>query len=207
MKILLIGATGQTGRILLRKLPLLGHEVVAFARNPKDVAEIDSRIHVVKGDARDAASFGRAVAGVDSVISVFGPRSLKKDDIQESMMRNLEAAMRTAGVRRLINLSAAGVGDSLNEMPGILRYVFVPLFLGRMYADKERGERILFASSLEFVNVRPGRLLNHPARGGIKAQFTVKNLKLEMTREDLADFMIAQLQNSEWIRKSPFIGY
>lgn len=207
MKALVIGSTGLTGRILIRKLLEGGHEVTAFARNPADVAERSARLRVMRGEARDAASIAAAVQGQDAVISAFGPRSLKADDLAESLMRNLVAAMETQGVKRLVNLSAAGVGDSLKEMPFLLAKIVIPLFLARAYADKERGEAILFASALEFVNVRPGRLTNKPARGGVKASLRAKGLKLEMSREDLAAFMIGQLGDRQWLRRSPIIGY
>jgi uncharacterized protein YbjT (DUF2867 family) len=207
MKVLLIGATGLTGRILQKKLLEQDHEVTAFARNPSDIYQTHANLHIAQGNARDAKSIESALSGQDVVLSVFGPRSLKADDLQEVFMRNLVSGMKKTGVKRLVNLSAAGVGETLHEMPFLLRSVFIPLILGRIYSDKHRGELILFASDLEFVNIRPGRLLNQPARGEVKAQLHAKGLKLKMAREDLADFMIAQAAKSDWARKSFFIGY
>lgn len=207
MKILVIGSTGASGKIVVRKLLAAGHEVTAFARNPAVVKETSAKLQVVQGEARDAASLERAVRGHDAVMSVFGPRSLKADDLQEVLMRHLVAAMEKEGVRRLVNLSAAGAGDSRMEAPVFLRAILIPLLLQRVYTDKERGEKILFASDLEFINVRPGRLTNQAARGMVKAQLHGRGLHFQMTREDLADFMIAQLGSSQWVRQSPLIGY
>ena len=122
-------------------------------------------------------------------------------------MANLVAAMKTAGVRRLVNLSAAGVGDSRSQVPFLFGRVIIPLLLSKVYADKARGETILFASGLDYVNIRPGRLSNKPARGGVKAQTDAHGLKLEMTRADLAAFMVAQLTSDVWLRRSPIVGY
>jgi uncharacterized protein YbjT (DUF2867 family) len=207
MKILVIGASGLTGQHLLKHLLDGGHEVTAFVRNPASLTLRHAHLSMAQGEARDAASLDRAVKGQDAVLSAFGPRSLKKGNIQEVFMKNLVAAMTSNDVKRLVNLSSLGVGDSLATSPFFFRKILVPLVFGRLFADKERGETHLFASSLDYVNVRPGRLNDAPARGGVKASLTGEGLRAEMSREDLALFMIAQLQSPEWVRKSPVIGY
>jgi len=79
MKVLVIGATGGTGRHAVRKLLERGHEVTAWARRPSAVADdgTSDRLAVAIGEARDAGSIYRAVAGHDAVMVAFGPRSLK----------------------------------------------------------------------------------------------------------------------------------
>jgi len=207
MKILVIGATGLTGNHLVKHLLQEGHDVTAFVRDQGKLSIQDPRLKIAQGEARDSASMERAVQGQDAVVSAFGPRSLKKDDLQEVFMRNLVAAMTKAGVKRLVNLSAMGAGDSRAGSPFVMRKIILPLFLGKLFEDKERGEVYLMKSALDYVNVRPGRLTNGAARGGVKASLQYDGLKPFMTREDLALFMIAQLNKSEWVRKSPLIGY
>lgn len=67
MKVLVIGATGRTGRHAVRRLLARGDEVTAFARNPSAVTEISDRLRVVQGDARDPDSIDRAVRGQDAL--------------------------------------------------------------------------------------------------------------------------------------------
>lgn len=123
-------------------------------------------------------------------------------------MKNLVAAMTKKGVKRLINLSAMGAGENRDECPWMMKLFFRPLLLKNVFfEDKERGEVHLLSSSLDYTNVCPGRLTNLPARGGVKASLKLKGLKPVMSREDLALFMISQLKNPEWVRKSPLIGY
>jgi uncharacterized protein YbjT (DUF2867 family) len=205
MKVLVVGATGMTGQHVVRKLLARGDVVTAFARSPSAVAAAE-RLHVAQGEARDADSLVRAVAGQDAVISTFGPRSLKRGDVQEVFMQNLIAAMKANGVRRLVNLSAAGAGDS-RERVGFMVRLFFSTILRHLYADKERGEVHLFASGLDYVNARPGRLINKPARGNINVSMDPKGMSLLLTREDLADFMVEQLTSDTWLRKSPLLGY
>ena len=83
MKVLVIGATGRTGRLAVQRLLAQGDAVTAFARDPSAVSERHDHLTVVKGDARDRESISHAVRGQDAVLVTFGGRSLKKDDIPE----------------------------------------------------------------------------------------------------------------------------
>ena len=206
MKVLVIGATGLTGTHLVRKLLARGDEVTALVRTPSSYDVKHDRLHVIQGEARDPASLERACANQDAVISAFGPRTLKKDDIQEVFMKNLVTTMEKTGVKRLINLSAWGAGDSIHHSNWFMK-LFFALVLKNLYADKNRGELHLLASSLDYVNVRPGRLTNGRARGSVRAVSEPNGVQPWLTREDLADFMISQLSEDMWIRKSPLIGY
>lgn len=208
MKVLVIGATGLTGRHAVRQLLGRGHDVTAFARNPSAVTESNDRLRVAQGDARDAASIDRAVHGQDAVLVAFGPRSLKKDDVQEVLMRNLIAAMTKHAVKRLVNLSAWGSGGAaVPPASPVARYFVLPVVLRHVLADKRRGEAYLFDSGLDYVNVCPALLRNAPARGGVRASIDGRGLKQYMHREDLAAFMVAQLTENTWVRKCVVIGY
>jgi uncharacterized protein YbjT (DUF2867 family) len=206
MKVLVIGATGGTGRLAVQRLLERGDSVRALARKPAEITERHERLEVVQGDARDAGSLERAAQGVDAVLSAFGPRSLKKDDLQETFARNLVGALHKDGVKRIVNLSAWGAGDSA-PLAGLLFSAIRHTVLRHVYADKERGEAVLLNAGLDYVNVRPGRLLNAPARGGVKASLDGAGIKKELTRDDLAAFMVEQLHSDAWLRKSPLIGY
>ncbi len=212
MKVLVIGATGGTGRHLVRQLLARGDEVTAWVRRPgalsAEEAVAGGRLQMVEGEARDSASIERAVAGQDAVVVAFAPRSLRRDDLQEALYRNLVAAMRSQGVRRLVNLSAWGLdNDGAIPPPWIFRYVIRPVFLRHVWEDKRRGEAIVRGSGLDWINVQPGRLLNAPGRGGVRASADGRGLVPRMNREDLAAFMIEQLDRGEWVRKPVVIGY
>jgi len=210
MKVLVIGATGGTGRHAVRKLLERGHEVTAWARRPsavdKDIKH--DRLRVAIGEARDSGSIYRSVAGQDAVLVAFGPRSLKKDDVQEVLMQNIIDAMQHHGVRRVVNLSAWGVkNDQAVMSSAFFHYFFRPVFLRHIWADKERAEALLAASGLDYVNVQPGRLLDAPAKGGVRASLDGRGLQPRMTREDLAAFMVEQLESDQWVGKSVIVGY
>lgn len=117
MNVLVIGATGNTGRHVVRLLLAQAHEVTAFVRGSSTPMETNPHLRVVYGDARDLESLERAVRGQDAVIACFGPKNLARTDLQEVFMRNLVAAMTKGGVKRLVNLSAWGSGGAAVPPP------------------------------------------------------------------------------------------
>ena len=176
MHVLLIGATGGTGREILPRLLAAGHTVTALVRRPEAITTSHEHLVVMPGGVRDSDLVDRAVQGQDAVICAFGPRALAKDDIQEVLMRNLVAAMTKRGVKRLVNLSAWGAQDTHKHI-SLMQDLLQGVLLRNIFADKKRGEQVLFASDLDYVNVCPGRLLDKPARGGVKASADATGMK------------------------------
>jgi putative NADH-flavin reductase len=175
MKVLVIGATGGTGRHVVNKLLDQGHEVTAWVRNPAAVEITHDRMRIAQGEARDPASIDRAVLGQDAVVVAFGPRSLKKDNVQEVLFKNLTEAMTRHGVKRIINLSAWGLNNPKAMRSTVFfEYFFRPLFLRHVWADKERAESILKSSGLDYINIQPGRLLDSPPRAASKPHSTAR---------------------------------
>ena len=141
MKVLIVGATGNTGRLVTPRLLAEGHDVTAFARQPAKLTAAVDRLRLVQGDVRDPPSLESAVMGQDAVIATFGPRTLGKTDVQEVFMRNLVAAMEHCDVRRLVNLSAWGSGGAaVPPRSLVVRYFLLPILLRHLLADKQRGE-------------------------------------------------------------------
>ncbi len=221
MKVLVIGATGQTGSLSVRQLLEQGHEVTAFARNPAAVSAKAKNLRVVQGDVLDAQSLDRAVQNQDAILCAIGPRSpgkgqlksyLETSNLEETAMRNLVAAMQRHGVKRVVHLSALGLVPIPASNVGMMIFqkVIVPLLLKKHYDDKERAEVVLVSSGLDYVIVRPGRLLSAPARGGVRAAGDIagfKGFESVMTYEDLAAFMVSQLTGDSWVKRAVLIGY
>lgn len=205
MNILLIGATGRTGQEILPRLLAADHTVTVLVRRPEAVTIENKHLIVISGSVRDPDLVDQAMKGQDAVISAFGPRKLEKDDIQEVLMRNLVAAMDKHGVKRLVNFSAWGVEPSQKHI-SLMQDFLQGVLLRNIFDDKRQAEKLLLASDLDYVNVCPGRLLNKPARGGVKASADGTGIKHAMTRADLAEWMVDQLASDTWVRKSPVVG-
>jgi uncharacterized protein YbjT (DUF2867 family) len=180
--------------------------VTALARVPAKLDVQHARLRVVQGEASDAESIDRAMSGQQAVLCAFGPRTLKPGDLQELLMRNLLAAMQRHGVKRLVNLSGRGVSATVSTLPWFYHLLIKPI-MKHLIADKERGEALLFASPVDYVNVRPGGLTNARARGAVRANEDGIGFGTTISRADVAAFMVEQLNSDAWVRRSPVIGY
>ena len=205
MKILILGATGATGQLIVRDATASGHHVVALVR-----AKASSNLpgaEVIEGDVRDEATLAHALNGCDAVVSALGTgMGVREVDLLTVATRALVAAMTRAGVRRLICISALGVGDSRHHGGFVFDRIFQPLLLGAAYKDKDRQEAAIRASSLDWVVVRPAMLTNGAARGRIRATTDLAGVNGgKIARADVAQFVLEQLTADTWLRRTPVI--
>lgn len=166
---------GGTGRATAERLLANGHPVTAFARNPVTLPSDWAGSTVVQGDVRDQGAVRRAVDGQDAVVVCLGistsPVLARLGapvntplNVCSAGTRNVVDPMRSEGVRRLVCVTAWGVGDSHGAVPWFFR-AFRWLFLQERYADKERQEQVVRTSGLDWTVVRPVGLSNGPATG------------------------------------------
>ena len=207
MKVLLLGATGATGRQLVDQLRAAGHAVTALVRDPA-TAELAGAT-VVKGRATDAAEVAASVAGQDAVVSALGPRD-KRDPVCVDTARAVIAAMQQHGVKRLVWLSAGGVGDSA---PQIVKASFVfgriimPLLMKHPYAHHAQAEALIRASDLDWTVVRPVQLVDKPTGGAITV-VPIGGAKiggLKISRHDVAAWMAAELTSRAQVGTMPVL--
>lgn len=158
MKFLVLGATGRTGVLFVKKALDQGHEVTALVRRAD--AAVDPRAHVVAGEVTDAGVIATAARGHDAVISALGVKSARETPtLITDTVRAVIASAETSGVDRFVLLSAFGVGDSLAKAS----FLVGPLFrtvLRKAYADKAASEVLLRASDLRWTLEYPGALNN-----------------------------------------------
>jgi len=209
MRILVFGSTGGTGLELLTQALDQGHDVAAYARNPAKLDGMShARLEVIRGDVLDLAAVESAVAGHDAVFCAVGAGA-KRTTLREDATRNIVNAMEKTGVRRLICLSSLGVGDSRGNLPFFTKYVIVGIFLRHAFADHERQEAIVRASSLDWTIVRPPYLKDGPRTGTYRHGFaaTDRQIESEISRADVADFMLKQLTEKTYLLQTPGVSY
>jgi uncharacterized protein YbjT (DUF2867 family) len=206
MKVVVFGSSGQTGLQLIKQLIEAGYEVTAFARTPLKLKEFENKIRIIKGDARDGVSVLKAVTGQDAVLHVLSEKITEKSDIQTVFADNLVSAMKKSDVKRLIVLSARGSGDSHDKVPAFFKPVLATL-LKNVFIDKKQAEEIIIDSPLDYTLVRPFILTNGPLKKGVVAMLVPKDQKWRISRADVADFMVSQLNSQSWVRQAPLIGY
>ena len=202
LRILIIGATGGTGRELVRQALEQGHQVTALARKPKKMKLEHPNLRVVKGNVRDYDSIESAMRGQSAVLCALGTkRFFFPNRVVSNGTANILRAMKSCGVPRLVCESSLGIGNSVGRL-GLLYTIFVvPLILPFIFYDKVRQEKLIEESETDWVIVRPAVLTNAPARGKYRHGRNVGNYLWtnRIARADVADFMLKQLTDDDYI--------
>ncbi|MEL7474436.1 MAG: SDR family oxidoreductase [Planctomycetota bacterium] len=203
MNVLVFGSTGPTGRQLVDQALARGHRVTAFARTPAKLDLQHDQLTIAQGDATDPDAVARTLAEQDAVLCAIGAPGLDKSRIRARATRVIVDAMRDAAVKRLVCLSALGVADSRAALPLSLK-IIIPLLLRHAFADHEEQERILKDSALDWTVVRPPYLTNGPRTANYQHGFTTRpaGAKLRISRADVADFMLNQLEDDTYLRRA-----
>ena len=204
-KILILGATGGTGRLIVSDAVARGYSVVALVRS---AARADlPGAEVIEGDATHEITLGRALDGCDAVVCALGTgMGFRKVSLLTEATRAFLPAMTRSGVRRLICVSALGVGDSRGHGGFVFDRLFQPLLLSQAYKDKVRQEAAIRASSLDWVIVRPGRLTDDPAQGHARAVVNLAGVHGgKIARADVARFVVDQLTTDTWLKRTPVL--
>lgn len=205
MNVLVIGAAGKTGRLVVERAVAAGHRVSAFVRDPgRYTAPPDVR--VLTGDATDPATVSPAMAGQDAVIDVIAGRTpWRTTTLERTAARAVVAGARQHGTRRLIAVSAIGVGDSTAHAPLLLRLLVLPTFLRGSTADKAAMEREIEHSGVPFVLVRPAVLNDQPAAGPARV-LTGSEKGRQISRADVAAFVVEQLTSDTHLNRAVTIA-
>jgi uncharacterized protein YbjT (DUF2867 family) len=209
MRVLLLGATGGTGREIVREAGAQGHSVVALVRSRTNATGL-AGAELVEGDARDEQALSRALEGCSGVISSLGtPMSpFREVTLLSVATRALVTAMESRNVRRLVCITGLGAGDSRGHGGFLFDNLFFPLLLRKVYEDKNRQEDIVRASKLDWVLVRPVVLNDKPARGTVRAQTDLSGIHGgAVSRSDVAKFAVQQLTDDTWLRRAPLITW
>ena len=210
MNLLIIGATGGTGRELVEQALSQGHTVTAFVRNPAKVKIEHERLTVVKGNILEYDSVENAVKGKDAVLSVLGhKRWLVKNTILSEGTKNIIQAMEKHGVKRLVCETALGIGDSRGKLGLYYTLFVIPFLLYFYFKDKELQERYIRESNLDWTIVRPGQLTNGRKRGVYRHGSHVGSrfFTVRVSRADVADFMLKQLTDKSYLLKTSGISF
>jgi uncharacterized protein YbjT (DUF2867 family) len=209
MKVVVLGATGATGRLIVGKAVAKGHEVVALVRSREKAADL-AGAEFVEGDARDPVALTRAIAGCDAVISSLGTAMspFREVTLLSTATRALVGVMAEQNVRRLVCITGLGAGDSRGHGGFFFDRLFLPLLLRKVYQDRNRQEDAIRASTLDWTIVRPTVLNDKLARGGIKALTDLSGVHGgTIARADVAEFVVQQLAADAWLRKAPLISW
>ncbi len=206
--IALFGATGKTGRRVLVRALAAGHEVRALVRDPGKLAVDDEKLTVVAGDVLDPAAVERTVAGAEVVLSLFGQVKGSPRTLQTDGTKRIVAAMKRHGVRRLVTLSGGGLRapqDRPKLADNVIR-TLLRLLSGDVLADAEGHLAVLQASGLDWTVVRGPMLTEDPGKGRYRVGWVGVDASTRISRDDLADFILTQVDDDTFVGQLPFVS-
>jgi len=209
-RILIIGATGGTGRQLVAQALERGYAVTALVRKPSKLRIEHPRLTVVQGDVLDHDSVATAMRGQEAVISALGhKRYFYPTRILSEGTRNILRAMEAHGVSRFVCETSLGLGDSAGRLGLYYTLFLIPMILPFYFWDKTRQERLLAESKVEWVIVRPGVLNNGNKRGQYRAGHRLGGFlgTVRISRADVADFMLEQLESDMFLRTATGVSW
>jgi len=212
MNVLVIGATGGSGRAALEALLAAGHHVTAFARGASRLQGLSPHLRCVDGDATKPADIDRVVPAHDAVVVTLGihenaltvrlrgPRATPMD-VRSAGTRHVIDAMRRHGVRRLVVQSSYGVGETRERLPFVERLVF-RLLLAPQIADTERQEALVRDSGLDWVLVQPVNLTDSLVDTPAHASADGDTQGMKVARRQVGRFLAGAITGPAWLHRA-----
>jgi uncharacterized protein YbjT (DUF2867 family) len=205
MKILVLGATGRTGKLFAQLATAKNHQVTAIIRNKKDATL--PKVNYIEGLPTDEQLLTRALQGMDAVVvslnisrtsdspfaKVVSPLTLISDSV-----RAVISAMEKNNVKRIVSISASGVGDSWNDMFLVVRWLIRYSNIWKAYEDHDRQEQILRQSALDWTIVRPVMLNDKDVN-----EYTAvvgKPTGGNVSRKGVAKFILDSLESEKYVK-------
>jgi putative NADH-flavin reductase len=208
-RICVFGASGATGLALTQQAVARGHDVTAFVRSEAAKEKLPPGVTIVVGSLLNRGDIERAVIGMDAVICVIGPRPSSPEAFCAEATRNIIEAMQAQGMRRLLCLTGAMVGDypHLSWFMRAMRNSYRKQQPALAH-DRAEQERLVAASGLDWTVVKPSRLTNGRAAGRVRSG---ENLQVgafsSISRADLARFMLDEVESPEYMSKRVVVRY
>ncbi|MFD4369921.1 NAD(P)-dependent oxidoreductase [Rhodococcus sp. NPDC058521] len=199
MKIVVFGANGKTGRLVVERALAKSHHVTAVVRRPGEFPYSDSNLRVVRADATDPSAVERAVAGHEAVISALGGAGYTKErvSIYSEGATNIIGGMTTHGIERLACVGTTAVTFRSPPSEDLLHRIMFRLLIrmGRtVYEDNARMEKIVRDSELDWTIVRAAGLFDRDEMSDYEIR-TPGTPGHYTARIDLADALLGAVVN------------
>ena len=203
MKVLIFGGSGKTGSLVVDRALAKGHEVTVLVHDAAKFAEhrslTDRRVAVMTGDATNPTDVRAAMKGQEAVIDTIGGTTpFKETHLEAEAARVILECMKEAGAKRLVVVSAMGVGQSAEQSPFWYRYLMVPTFLRGSTKDKTAMEAEVASQGIDFIVARPA-ILSDAAPAGTLHVISEMETGHKTIRGDLAEWLVDQLENDLYL--------
>jgi putative NADH-flavin reductase len=205
MNILIIGATGGTGKELVKQSLERNYTVTALVRKPDKIKISNKRLTIAKGDVLNPDSLSSVIKNQDVVVCALGhKRWFYPNKILSQGTQNIVNEMEENNVKRFICETSLGVGNSFGRLGLYYTLFTIPFVLPFYYWDKGKQEKIIRNSSLDWTIVRPGILTNGKERGKYRHGEKVGNFlwSVRISRADTSDFLLNQITDDTYLKKA-----
>lgn len=205
MHLVVFGASGKTGRIVVEEALADGHKVVAFVHSTNPFTE-HQRLKVVKGDVKIEADVASALSGADSIISTLGSWGTKTKDIVSSGIEAIIPIMLANKQKRIITLTGSGAAWSEDRQNWLQKanHSLIKLLNSKVLNDGEKHIRLLQQSKLDWTVIR-SPIMNSKTYQTYKLDYIEPAIYETISRRAVARCMVDQLKNPSYIRKAPHI--
>ncbi|TGB01294.1 NAD(P)-dependent oxidoreductase [Halobacillus salinus] len=204
MKIIVFGATGQTGSEFVSQALESGHEVTAFVRTPSKLALQHEHLHIVQGDALKEEDVAATLEGQEAVASCLGSESLKETTALSTMTGNIVRGMQKHGLSRIVYVASAGIH---REIPGVIGWMSQRI-LKNVLEDHRNAVNAMIAADLDFTVARPMQLKNGERTGEYRTEeIGVPKKGREIHRSDVAHFLLEALEKDQWVKQTIGLAY
>ena len=210
MRILVIGASQGTGALAVQEALNRGHQVTAFARNPQKLKIDSPNLSCSSGNFHQMESVRSVVSEHDAVIITASATSLsafkENPNYFSAGTQNVIVAMKEFKVRRLVVLSALGVGDSAKLANIVVKALVIGWLLKVPFQDHERQEQLVKESGLDWVIARPSRLTHGAAQRRYEKRVALQPVPSSISRADVAHFLVEAAESDKWLGKAVQLG-
>lgn len=211
--IAVFGGTGYVGSRLTELLLERGYKARLLVRDEASIVELGLQredVELVNGALPDKDAIAKTIAGTDAVLVATGQRGRSREEMQTLVEgnQNIISAMEDLGVKRLVKISGTSVRFPGEPFPLMRRLADVAfkVLMANPTRCKYLEQEDIRKSHLDWVMVRPPQIVPKPVDGRFQAH-EYRHLGLKVFRDDLCNFMIDQIQSSDWVRKCPVVGY
>ncbi len=199
MKVLVLGASGRLGRVLVMRALSAGHTVTAFTRTPAQYLSGDPSVRIYGGSVGQPRAVRAAVRDQDAVIWAVAPAELDG-------LRLVLREMTSAGTRSVIHVSDAAASSDTRSAGGAAARLLESV-TGRSPGRAARDrESVVSDSPLEWTIVRPARLTLGPLTGTYAATVDPEAVRMtSISRADVAAFITTQLADRTFVGQAPHL--
>lgn len=214
-RILLYGATGRTGGIVLNYALQQGYAVTALVRNPTKLTVQSDNLTVIRGLPTSLDDVRKAMRGCDMVISTlsalsdseaFSRKKITPPHTLETTMQNTITGMAEQGLKRIVTLSSIGAGDSRPYAPWYMRLIIKLTNFRITFADHDAQELLLMNSGLDWIIARPVALNNNEEIKELTVFYGKTPAPFSISRKRLAQFMVDCLATDAFVHKAPLLS-